>query len=131
MRSQGRVIALVVMSFILVGCGSMFKTTYQHVPPTTAEGQKCVAQCAQSKRMCKRLCVSDKQCRQQARKAAQQRYEANKAANPQSTKTVADYINARECDAQDNCGCQEDYNACFEMCGGQLIAKRHCIANCS
>lgn len=119
---------------LLSGCGPVYKTTYSLIPPVTADGKQCVKQCQQSKRLCQNLCNSEHgSCIARTKREARAQYKHYQQEQQRQGKpvenTFADFYNPAGCTKR-ACGCKEDYRACFQMCGGELVPHRQCISNC-
>jgi hypothetical protein len=46
-------------------------------------------------------------------------------AEPEAPKLQVDSSNCDE-----GCGCKDNYNSCFQMCGGSISYKKQCVENC-
>lgn len=49
-------------------------------------------------------------------------------ADPPSREAVRDSLFKSRC--QDDCGCQLQYEDCFQACGGRMVSETRCVANC-
>lgn len=121
-----RRIFIITLTLLLVGCGPLRKPShYKLVPPSSAKGQRCLKNCHTMKMMCYKMCHSvDSGCADREQQRAKQEF-----ANYQKhqleqqiavTKTWENFYNPMACKDK-ACGCKKDYNACFQMCGGQLV----------
>jgi hypothetical protein len=110
------------LSLFLVACGIQRRPqSYRLVPPSTAKGQNCLKHCHTVKMMCYKMCHSaDPSCIERAQSQAKQRFEQYAKDTSQTPKTWHDFYHPNVCKDK-ACGCQTDYQACFQMCGGQLI----------
>ncbi len=119
-------IIIVILALVLTACGPMRKpTSYRLVPPSSAKGQRCLKNCHTIKMMCYKTCHDvDPVCNKQNKARAKEKFARYKTRQTENglpvSKTWQNFYNARACKDK-ACGCKEDYNACFQMCGGQLI----------
>lgn len=121
--------------FALTACGPMYKTKYRYSPPKDGRGKMCVMQCNNSKKLCTRLCQNQNaNCISRARDDARFRYEQyvsrRKAAGKPTERDLDSFYNPSVCSLQ-SCGCDSDYRACYEMCGGKVESYRECVAFCN
>ncbi len=120
---------------LLWGCGPVYETSYTYQSPKSMQGKRCVSQCRQSRTMCKRLCTSETEnCKLRARDDASYRYREyvarQRIAHRPIERTPDSFYSAAHC-SRKSCSCEEDYRACFEMCGGEAIAVKRCVAFCN
>ncbi|GAB4392754.1 MAG: hypothetical protein Tsb005_08150 [Gammaproteobacteria bacterium] len=129
-----KIMVLMALSAFLYGCIPVYETTYRYEPPTAARGKRCVAQCERAKEMCFSACQrKQQQCVQQQHIVAQQAYEAYQqqqlAQGELVERDLESFYNDKVC--QSTCHeCEEHYRPCYELCGGQVIAEKHCVKNC-
>ncbi len=123
------------LGFILMlsGCAPKYTTEYSYVAPDTPAVKACVNQCRPSRTACRRMCVSgNKGCIQQAKDHAMARfhqYQADRQANGYPVdKTPDDFLNESSC--FQSCGCEVDYRACFQLCGGHAVPHKVCVKFC-
>lgn len=134
MAAMTRYLLLLSILIGLAGCGPMYETTYTYVAPSGAAGKRCVRQCTQSKQLCQRVCHRDENaCMKRARRDArgqlkQYRHQRQRQGLPVE-KNLNDFLDTSLCQSR-NCGCDDDYRACFQMCGGELVPHRKCVAFC-
>lgn len=88
----------------LTSCAPKYQKSYDYVPPSSAKGQACLNYCKESKGRCDRLCSND----------------ANVNCQDEN-----------ECRRPSSCRCEQDYQACYKLCGGQVNVSQMCVANCS
>lgn len=134
MAAMTRYLFLFVVLIGLAGCGPMYETTYTYVAPSGAAGKRCVQQCTQSKQLCKRICHKDENaCMIRAKKDARGQFRNYKERQQREglpiEKNLNDFLDNDQCQRRD-CGCEGDYRACFQMCGGELVPHRKCVAFC-
>jgi len=98
---------LIIMVFFLVACGPTYK--YYLTPPSTPEGQSCIAQCKTEKLQCeqqgeKRLV----DCERKARRYCEGRTPC---------------LNRPVCSSESQ-DCKGDYFKCYRNCGGTVNRKQ-------
>lgn len=135
MMVYGRCVLVVLSLLLLSACGPRYDVVYRYVPPRSERGMTCVKHCATAKRLCQRVCNSGNSgCLKQARSQARldyQRYVADQtAAGREPTRTVESFFDSHACPVK-QCGCENSYRDCFEMCGGQAIEERRCTHSCN
>lgn len=128
-----RILLLVSLVFFLSACGPIYQTQYSYKPPKSSMGRMCAAQCIQNKSNCEQMCqIREESCRTKARQDALYQYELYKAQQQVQSqpvkKTPQDFENTWGC--HQSCDCGPAYNACYETCGGQVIATQVCTAFC-
>lgn len=129
-----RVVVAIVSMMLLAGCAPRYKTVYTFKPPAEARAKMCIAQCQQSRSLCRRLCKADKHaCQRSARAKARHDYQRYALHQQHSqlpvTKTVDDFYDTHSCEQQ-VCDCGEDYRTCYQLCGGEVNPHQQCIAFC-
>lgn len=128
----------VVLSVLaLAACGPMYRTDYTMVPPPTDAGRMCANNCLMAKNNCAQTCsLQQGNCENMQRLEAQNQYlqyvnERQRAGQPVK-KTVNDFFGYSSCGTDYDCEgrCQNDYHICHGNCGGQVIPRTYCVANC-
>ncbi len=121
----------------LAACGPIYKTTYELIPPQSAEGKLCVTQCQQTKTACQQSgydryqrCKSEREARAE-RTFNEYRIQQLLQKKP-ITKSRRHFYAGRSCsmEASYRDGCGEDFIGCFATCGGQVTPHTVCTANC-
>jgi hypothetical protein len=115
------------LALLLAGCASGYKGDYDFIPPASEAGVACVAGCDKARTLCEKVCHADKgECLQRVQEQAQIDFEgyvaAQNAAGAPVTRSLASFVDKRIC-YQQGCDCQIEYGECFQLCGGQLVAK--------
>jgi hypothetical protein len=118
---------------MLTGCGPIYQTKYDYMPPRSSTGMMCVAQCQQGKSTCEQMCqLRNDNCRTQARQDAIYRYEIYKQARQDRgrapKKEVGDFDSSNSCNIP--CRCESSFRACYAACGGQVLEQQVCVAFC-
>ena len=117
---------LVLVVVLLAGCESMRKPTYTFQPPNSTQGKACIMQCEESRQMCGRVCsVEYTECKHHESDEARfryQQYAAKQRAEGYSDfhRDIEDFYNTSQCKPT-SCHCDDDYRACYQMCGGTVI----------
>lgn len=135
-----RMLSLLALICLLTGCVPMYHTDYEFIHPASERGMSCVAKCAYSKAMCNRYCDSPSQslCEQDERARAKSKYDLyvkdRRAKGKPIYKTEESFFDPAYCRFLNrethDCNCEEEYRACYKMCGGKVVSKKVCIANC-
>lgn len=117
----------------LVGCGPIYRTDYNYMPPKSSAGKMCISQCLQNKSICEQSCqVSNENCKERAHEDALLQYatyRADQARNNQPIKkSVNDFDTSYRCNQ--SCDCAPAFNSCYSACGGQIQTNKVCVAFC-
>lgn len=91
----------------LVGCSAKYETFYEYNAPQNDDVQNCVSYCKISLERCQKYCPKS----------------LGLCSNSHET------LYMTQCEERP-CECDKDYRACYQMCGGKVIKKERCIANC-
>ncbi|MCK5521664.1 MAG: hypothetical protein KAI83_00895 [Thiomargarita sp.] len=107
-------LALVMGCFLSVGCGPIYDTVDNFIPPATSQGKICANNCESQKMMCEQL--------------ADQKKENCELRGEQACK------NKKDCDkpycSADYSKCERSYKTCYKSCGGKVESKRICVMGC-
>lgn len=133
-----RIYFIGLLGLILAGCsaeGTLYNTSYNYLPPASVSGKMCILQCQQAKNSCERAChANNGDCEAQIRKQARYNYSEyvakRRAMGKPIKKQVDDFYDASVCNENRPCGCDKDYQACYELCGGQISATKRCTIFC-
>jgi hypothetical protein len=138
--------AVVLAGAVLAGCNPRYQTFTTYTPPTDIAGRQCLAQCSSTRQTCRQSGQTlIQQCRSQAqmeahletvRRAAAysiklERY-GNKGHGAPELPGPASPNYAR-CDYEADgveVQCKDDYDLCYQNCGGVVAYTPHCVANC-
>ena len=128
--------ALCALAALTAACatGPQYRTFYDFVPPTTAEGRSCVFQCENTKMQCSQLeemrvanCEDRADYRHgQCMDRAQDAYQRCQQSGNQYC--VQSYCARESCSYSSRC--ENQYNRCFEVCGGEILSETRCVKNC-
>lgn len=131
-----RAAVLAVCALGLLGCGPVYRTTYDYSPPKTAQGMACILQCDTIYDQCLALELqSQKACLlrsevefQHCEKEAHREYRRCKkdgGTNCREDTCSRSYCGERDYD------CVAEYNHCYKVgCGGQVRSTTRCVAHC-
>jgi hypothetical protein len=138
--------AAVLAGALLAGCNPRYQTFTSYTPPPDMAGRQCLARCSSTRQTCRQSGQTlIQQCRSQAQTEAQletirraaaysielERY-ANKGYGAPELPGPASPNYAR-CDYEADgveLQCRDDYDLCYQNCGGQIAYTTHCVANC-
>jgi len=127
---------LVAVTLLVVGCGPIYETQYQMIPPADPQGRMCAAQCLQTREYCRENCeMSSRECVDRARRRARHDFDdyvrERRAKNLSIKRDWESFINTYECgtsSCESRCG--DSYRQCFSICGGRVNAQKVCTAFC-
>jgi hypothetical protein len=106
----------------------MYDTTYNFEPPKSENGRVCIYQCENGRMQCGQL--------EQMRldncnaRSESQRYSCEQDIRYRLNRSPKWYECGGESCSDETSRCDEQYRACFQACGGRVIAETRCIANC-
>jgi hypothetical protein len=118
--------ALLVLLVTLAACGP----EYALVPPPTAEGRMCAAQCGQTEALCRQNCTMGQQtCLSTERVRAAQEYDRyvdhQLRFNLDVSKEPKDFVQTWRCQTSScTSGCAAERRDCHQSCGGQVVEKK-------
>jgi hypothetical protein len=116
-RRTGRRGALWLMLLLLSGCAA--EPGYRFVPPTTAAGQSCVAQCDETQQRCQSDRVAEvRECESRFERALRDFDGCRR--NAFSPGAQGACVAPRACSGASDSRCVTDYRACYTQCGGTV-----------
>ena len=126
-------IIILTLIGMLTGCGPIYETQYDFIPPKSDMSRMCTAQCVQSRNSCEQSCrIDTEDCRARAQENAMyefERYRHDRKKDGMSVdKSVSDFDRGYSCNSSCNCG--PTYRDCYSACGGQVLAQKVCVAFC-
>ncbi len=128
MKYSIRLICFIAATLLLSACGSIYETHYFYQPPHTQQGKMCIMHCAQIKHNCQTLCrMQDQNCRRQARQDAYYHYAQYQQYQNERGLPVQKHLSDFEKSYSKcfhTCHCADDFNACFENCGGVVTEQK-------
>jgi len=124
----GRFLAIVIGVFSAAGCGPMYQTDYNLVPPKTESGRACTYHCDTTKLQCRQIeQLRVDRCEMQARE--DQRICENQIRWDKGRSPKWYECGGSSCSA-DNEQCEAQYRSCYQSCGGRVESTTRCVANC-
>ncbi len=125
-----KAIFLIFVFLFLSGCGPVYRTSYYYNEPETQRGRECVVKCQKMRQKCEHWAEqSYQQCLN--RKSLERIATAAISRGDRQSPFANSYDN--ECRYERNKRfevCLEDFNACFQLCGGVVDSIEECVANC-
>ncbi len=113
---------------LLSACGPQFKTRYTYTPPHSEDGAGCVNNCETIKRLCiERENSNQRECEQRSQDEVHDCESHTRWSEGREPKW---YECSGEVCTSTLEGCDEEYRACYENCGGTVKAITECVANC-
>jgi hypothetical protein len=104
---------------VLAGCGPGIR--YVFTPPASAEGRVCASQCLNGQQQCRMFLSSQYQACQSRWNYEVQLYNQCRANAPDKhSRSRCGYPPA--CYYPSTYSCDEQYRACYQLCGGQVQA---------
>lgn len=136
-----RISCLIFIVLAATGCGPIYESRYQYIPPLDYQGIACTNNCLTNKTYCKQQCTLDKINCERLMDAkgdadyyrAYSDYQTRQKLYPYSKAPERNTFNYNyRCDslACDRL-CEENHNICYRNCGGQVIEYRECVAFCN
>lgn len=126
--------ALVVTVVFLAACGPRYRTTYNYTPPPTETGRTCVMQCEVTRTQCEAL--EQQRVDLEAQRADIQHQQCQEAATREYDRCRSQggqMCIQRTCvrpQVQASTRCEEQYNRCYQSCGGTIETVQQCVARC-
>lgn len=107
----------------IAGCGPSYY--YKYSPPATPEGASCIQQCKEARNQCRNLSTIEEKNSQVLSQANQLNYQACTAGR--TKKDIKKYCNSSgygfdnySLNDFSQPSCEEDFDQCFEICGGSI-----------
>lgn len=135
MKRTLQLLCFICLNIMLIGCQQTYGTVYEFKEPPKISGKQCISKCRKTLNHCLALChVNDENCDVKAREQAKLSYSRYVEQRHNEGKVVINdlnsYYNPLQCE-QIMCHCEEDYRACYTLCGGKTVKKRVCVKNCN
>lgn len=132
---------LIVWFATTVGSGTSqpkYEILSHYTPPTTVTGNTCIAICQNTMAICQNDC---NRCNQLASINAQSKYTQAKISCIGKPKKEYDicmgltgFLKPTPNDIHKECGgvcaCKNQFDACYQNCGGRVIHTQKCVQNC-
>jgi hypothetical protein len=114
--------------FFMVGmlsaCAPIYQTRYSYAPPSSPVGMACISNCSMAQNNCEQLgAIREEACKTRAEIAYQYCLKNNK-----------DHFYCRREDCgnhYDSDHCVNQYNVCYQSCGGTITPTQVCVAFCN
>ncbi len=126
-----QLLTLLLLIPLLAGCGPVYRTVYDYVPPDDPAGKQCLNQCLQMYETCR---SSAENRAAQERATCQQTAALTYAACLASAKTDLD---RSRCSSSSYCNrqadfsyCMSNYRLCYQNCGGIVTSREECVEFC-
>ncbi len=146
-----RALLFLAVMFHLTGCGPMYRTFTFYDPPAGKQGKNCVFQCDQQRANCQSDCqINYDGCVQEAEFQGKRDYlnakedwldkrehclsKLKAQVKGESVCGDADeprshsYVSTAHC--REDCGCDTDFERCFQLCGGHIRYEQRCVSGC-
>jgi hypothetical protein len=127
---------LLILIGLLSGCGPVYQTDYQMVPPQSETGRQCANNCLLSKQNCEQTCqIQEMSCEERGRLQSRNEYleyvAVQHAAGQPVTRREHEFQQYYNC-SSNYCvaSCGENYRMCHTNCGGQVVPHTYCTAFC-
>lgn len=139
-----KIIAAMGLLIGLAACGPVIETHYDYQPPKSNSGMACISNCQEQQGFCQADAQRYKErCRRDMEREAERQYERARneyivklklhAKEPEKYKEPKEPYrpspNYYQCDNQGN-DCLGGYHMCYRSCGGQILERQVCVANC-
>lgn len=127
---------LLIAALLLAGCGPIYSTDYQLVPPKSNEGRMCANNCLMSQQNCQLSCDNTNlQCEQAERYRAENeflKYQRDRlAAGKEVKRSESSFYSSYRCNTDDcKANCENTMRLCHTNCGGQVVPHTYCSAFC-
>jgi hypothetical protein len=137
---------VLVLSSLLMACGPVYETKTTYVVPTDSQGKNCASKCEQNRASCQQncdgrydICMRETQLLKQNRYLVEKNQFLEKKNLCKGKEKDKDCQNLREpymssyvsdSDCRKDCGCQTNFERCFEICGGQVLKETRCVSDC-
>lgn len=114
----------------LSGCGPVYTTRYDFVPPPNESGGYCTAMCDRNQMDCRRYeDRKNDRCNQDVRYAKQE-YEDCLNRNNRDLTKCSDRSFGMNCFSPNYSVCDDTYRRCYQNCGGTVLSRQECVFNC-
>lgn len=137
---------ILVLSSFLIACGPVYETKTTYVTPLDTQGKSCASKCEKDRATCQQSCDNKYDvCMRETRLIKQNRYleeknqylekknlckgkEKDKDCQHLKEPYVNTYVSDSDC--RQDCGCQTNFERCFEICGGKVLKETRCVSDC-
>ncbi len=125
-------IALILLSslLILAGCGPIYDTKYDLMPPSDEAGRFCVVECERINGDCRRDAQHRyDRCERDNREARDEFERCRRKHAENANKRCGSSASTNYC-SSDTASCDSAYRRCFQNCGGEIHTRQVCVFNC-
>lgn len=134
-----RALALALLALgTLAACGPIYETQYFYTPPEAETALVCTNQCRQIGLLCQQNCdLRYDSCLAEARADAARDYDyyvrRREAEGKSIDRTLRDFDYSYRCTSSSGCknACVNEFNVCYQTCGGAVTAQQVCVAFCN
>lgn len=153
LQRKHKLLCLAFLAMLLSGCGPYYKTFTTYLPPQNDQGRHCALNCENQRLICQndcddtyQSCVREAQLEAKAdyldakedyldrkehcvRRAHREDGKEDRRCRHLSEPSLFSYVHDSHCRSE--CGCQETFDRCFEICGGRVVRETRCVSNCN
>lgn len=137
---------LFLISGLLIACGPVYETKTSYINPNTDQGKNCALQCEGIRVNCQQTCDEKyESCAKEIRLTKKMEHlearnhylekknlckgkEKDKDCQNLREPYLSNHISENQC--RKDCGCQINFERCFELCGGQIFRETKCVSDC-
>ncbi|MFC1885249.1 hypothetical protein ACFL2O_10815 [Thermodesulfobacteriota bacterium] len=116
---------IILLSLYSCSTKPVYQTTYDFIPPASAEGKACTHQCETINVQCKQIADMQADSKREEVRRQYLECERQRRSEKYSTRICFEYSVY-----PDYSRCSADYRRCFQRCGGKVITETKCIKNC-
>ncbi len=150
MPTYSMLFILLFSTLWLTGCGPSYRTYTFYEPPAHEQGKNCAFGCEQTRNTCNWECKEEYDaCHREAQLQGkidyleakedwlEQRMRCERTLKAQvkgdsvcteREPSKSDFIKTHHC--RRDCGCEDTFERCFQLCGGQIRHERRCVSGC-
>ena len=110
-------------AYLLTACSPIYKPRYYYSPPSSNPGMMCIAKCTSVRNNCEQLGeIKKDNCETQAERA----YQICKQSGSKDCYRKSCYNKYKYSDR-----CVDQFNECYQSCGGTVKTQQVCTAFCN
>lgn len=122
-----KLLPIVLVFFLLCGCGPIYNTQNIYTPPKSNAAMMCIATCEANKGNCHQMQdVQKQECDYRAERDYQECLRHQDKDHQDKNKCYRNY-----CFSADYSNCDDQYNTCYQACGGIITKQQTCVAFCN
>lgn len=127
-----RFIFLTLTFLLITACGPVYRTFHEYQPPNSPDARYCVNSCDSILQNCKSRCDDREQNCEMSANAMDAISSANCIRSgsqncPTYYQTTHYHCKNHQCKSE----CVENYNRCYQNCGGNVITRTSCVYGCN